>query len=209
MSEGFAEGVVAANGNRNDGWGEGAWIWVILLFALCGGWGGNGAWGNNGGGQMMYDLGRTATTNDVASGFNNSAVLSNLSDLKLGQAGLQQTMCQGFSGIQHEISSCCCQTQRSIDQVRFDMAQNTCDIKQVINASTQRMLDYWCQRDMSELRNERDVYRNQLSQNAQTQTILNAINKPPVPSYQVPNPYTGQYGNSGNCNCFGYNNCCG
>lgn len=80
--------------------GENGW-WILLLL-LCG-WGNNG-WNGNGNNQMVgYELGRVATTNDVASGFNNSAVLNNLNDLKLGQsqgfAGVQQALCQGFSGV--------------------------------------------------------------------------------------------------------------
>ena len=107
MSE-FAEGLAVGmnenrgygNGGFGNGWGDG---WWILLLLLCG-WGNNG-WGNNGNNQNVgYELGKMATTNDVASGFNNSAVLGNLNDLKLGQtqgfAAVQQTMCQGFNGLQ-------------------------------------------------------------------------------------------------------------
>lgn len=102
MSE-FAEGLAVGmdnRGNNNNGWGDG---WWILLLLLCG-WGNNG-WGGNGNNQNVgYELGKMATTNDVASGFNNSAVLSNLNDLKLGQtqgfAAVQQSMCQGFNGLQ-------------------------------------------------------------------------------------------------------------
>lgn len=105
MSE-FAEGLaVGMNENRGygngfgNGWGDG---WWILLLLLCG-WGNNG-WGNGNNQNIGYELGKVATTNDVASGFNNSAVLGNLNDLKLGQtqgfAAVQQTMCQGFNGLQ-------------------------------------------------------------------------------------------------------------
>lgn len=48
-------------------------------------------------------LGRLATTNDVASGFSTSEIMSDLNDIILGQsqgfAGVQQTLCQGFSGV--------------------------------------------------------------------------------------------------------------
>lgn len=85
------------------------------------------------------------------------------------------------------------------------MAQGFCNVNQNMNAGFQRMLDYWCQRDMQALRDERDTYRNQLSQNAQTTTLLNAINRPASPAYIVPNPYTGNYGG----NCCGNNGPCG
>lgn len=56
------------------------WAWIIIIFALCGGWGGN--WGgNNGGGQMMYDLGRVATTNDVASDTSSHITIISISSI--------------------------------------------------------------------------------------------------------------------------------
>lgn len=115
MDNGFAEGFAVGQGNAcnygGGAWGNGAWgadlLWIIVLFALLGnggwGFGGNngccnpcGGWGGN---ALGYELGKVATTNDIASGFNNSAVLNSLNELKLGQAGVQQTLCQGFSGI--------------------------------------------------------------------------------------------------------------
>ena len=96
-------------GYNNTGFGGGDGWWGIVLLALLFGWGrnGNGFGGNAGSEALGYELGKVATTNDVASGFNNSAVLSNLNDLKLGQtqgfAGIQQTLCQGFNGINTSI----------------------------------------------------------------------------------------------------------
>ena len=107
----YVEGDVpfVANGNGNGGmWGSDG-IWAILLLALLGfgrGYGGYG--GGFGGGQGYGDttgwqLGRLATTNDVASGFSTSEIMSDLNDIILGQsqgfAGVQQTLCQGFSGV--------------------------------------------------------------------------------------------------------------
>ena len=89
-------------------WQDG--IWAILLLALLGnrGFGGFGSgYGGSGSEFVGYELGKTATQADIASGFNNSAVLSSLNDLKLGQAngfaGVQQTLCQGFSGVNQTV----------------------------------------------------------------------------------------------------------
>ncbi len=106
------------NGGGNDGFGgnNGAW-WVIILLLALGrgfGFGGNDGGGSQGGGQgysqpIVIDSGRSggcgcgcspcATQADLAAGFNNSAVLSNLNDIQLGQASIQQTLCQGFNGV--------------------------------------------------------------------------------------------------------------
>ena len=146
--------------DRNNGYGNGFfggdWAWIIIL-ALLFGWGnnGNGFGGGFGGGNGFiggYDIGKLATTNDVAVGFNNSAVLSSLNDLKLGQAGIQQTLCQGFngvntsiltstSGLQAQIADCCCGIQRSIDGVNYNMANNTCTITNAINNSARDIID--------------------------------------------------------------------
>lgn len=103
-----------SNEGRNNGWGN-DWSWIIAL-ALIGGLFGNGfgfgggfGGGYGAGGFVPFELGKVATQADVASGFNNSAVLSSLNDLKLGQssgfAGVQQTLCQGFNGVNTAIMS--------------------------------------------------------------------------------------------------------
>lgn len=104
---GYFAGRDASNGyGYGNGFFGGDWAWILILLLL--GWGNNG-WGGNGFGcgnsQLGYDIGKLATTNDVAVGFNNSAVLNNLNDLKLGQAGIQQTLCQGFNGVNASISN--------------------------------------------------------------------------------------------------------
>lgn len=190
MSE-FAEGYAVGQGNNNYGGGcfgmGGDWLAIIVLFALFanGGWGGAGY----GGGNLGYELGRVATTNDVASGFNNSAVLGNLNDLKLGQSGIQNTLCQGFNSISREISDCCCGTQRAIDE------------------STNRILGFLTNEKISGLQAENAALTAQLSQNAQTKTLIDTLRPTAVPAYITCSPYQsvfgfGNYGGYGNgCGC--------
>lgn len=85
-------------------------------------------------------------------------------------AALQQTLCQGFSGVNQsivtngyetrlgingiasqladcccdiktQIADCCCTTQRAIDAVNYNMATNTCSITNAINNSTRDLID--------------------------------------------------------------------
>ena len=242
MDNGFAEGYAVGQGNANNGgWGNGAWgaewLWIIVLFALFGnnGWG----FGGNGGGNLNYELGKVATSNDVAVGFAQNATLSSLNDLKLGQAGIQQTLCQGFGGVNtailqsantlqnaicqlgYEQQNCCCQTQRAIDGVNYNMAQNTCNITNAINNSTRDIIDsqrdgtnailnFLTQEKISSLQAENAALTAQLSQNAQTRTLIDTLRPCPQPAYITCSPYQSIYGvgYNNNCGCGGCGCCC-
>lgn len=250
MDNGFAEGYAVGQGNANNsGWGNGAWgaewLWIIVLFALFGnngwGFGGNGY----GGGNLNYELGKVATSNDVAVGFAQNATLSSLNDLKLGQAGIQQTLCQGFGGVNtailqstntlqnaicqlgYEQQNCCCQTQRAIDGVNYNMAQNTCNITNAINNSTRDIIDaqrdgtnailnFLTQDKIATLQAENQSLKfaaSQTAQNAYLTATIDAGNAElirrlgrdcPVPSYLVPNPnccYTPNFSAYNGCGC--------
>jgi hypothetical protein len=219
--EGEIPVVSSGCGNNGGMWG-GDGIWAILLLALLGNGGFGGGFGRGGvtpaGTEALgYELGKVATTNDVASGFNNSAVLSSLNDIKLTQAsnlnfinqgfaGLNNVITTGFSGVDnaictlgyqnqqgfntlaHQISDCCCATQRAIDGVNYNMAKNTCDIVTAINASNQRVIDYMTSEKIDTLNRKLAVAEGQISNYAQTNAIISALKPCPSPAYVVPNP---------------------
>lgn len=213
---GYYEGNISdlSTGYNNSGMWGGDGIWAILLLALLGGGYGFGR-GNFGGGTyseaLGYELGKVATTNDVASGFNNSAVLGGINSIKENQLQMQNFINQGFSGLSsqligefrnvdnavcslgynlsHQISDCCCQTQRAIDNINFNNAKNTCDIVQAINLGNQRVIDYMQSEKIDTLNRKLAVAEGQISQYAQTNAIISALQpKCPIPSYTVPNP---------------------
>lgn len=144
--------------DRNNGYGNGFfggdWAWILIL-ALIFGWGNNGyGFGGFGGGNgfVGYDVGKLATSNDVAVGFAQNATLNSLNDLKLGQAGLQQTLCQGFNGVntsiltssnalQSQLADCCCDLKSGISDLRYTMAQDTCTITNAINNAARDIVD--------------------------------------------------------------------
>lgn len=202
------------SGGYNNGWaGNDAW-WIIILLIF--GWGnnfGNGGFGGRGAGSELvgYELGKVATTNDVASGFNNSAVLGGINSIKENQLQMQNFINQGFNGINtgmlqgfhgvdnaicnlgynltHQISDCCCRTQASIADLKYANEKQTCDIVQAVNASNQRVIDYMQNEKIDTLNRKLAVAEGQISQASQTATLLSAINRTPVPAYSVPNPY--------------------
>ena len=193
---GYYEGELSGIGNNNNGFGGDGW-WAIILFAMIFGWGRNGngfggGYGNGGSEVLGYELGKVATTNDVASGFNNSAVLSNLNSLKEGQLQMINYNNQGFNGlntailttgntISREIADCCCSTQRLIERGFCDVINNN-------NMNTQRVIDYMQNEKICALQAENVALKGQISNQAQSAYIINSLNPQARPAYLVPNP---------------------
>lgn len=196
----FATGY-AVGRDTNGGYGNGMfgndWAWIIILLLF--GWGRNGfgGFGGFGGGSCGSPC---ATQADLAAGFSNSAVLNNLNDLQLGQANIQQTLCQGFNGVNtaamqgfngverevcnlsHQIADCCCTTQRAIDGVNYNLATQSCDTRNTIqnatrdiidnqNANSRAILDFLTQDKIATLTAENQSLKFQASQTAQNAFI--------------------------------------
>ena len=231
------------NGNSGNGmWGSDG-IWAILLLALLGnrGFGFGGGFGGSGGGSEFvgYELGKVATQADIASGFNNSAVLSSLNDIKLTQAsnlnfinqgfaGLNNVINQGFAGVDnaictlgyqqaqlsnnlsHQLSDCCCKLERGIDSVNYNMATNTCNVIQAINAGNQRIVDYLQNEKIESLRAENVALKGKISNADQSAYLLSELKPCPKPAYLTCNPNTGLTYPQGYTNVnFGGNSCSG
>ena len=222
---GYALGQDSNSGGGSNGglggFGDG-WLGLIL-FAMIFGWGRGGfggfGGGGNGGGDCCCGV---ATQADLAAGFNNSAVLNNLNDLKLGQAGVQQTLCQGFNGVNtailtgfngvsSQLANCCCDIERGIDGVNYNLASQFCGLGNTIqsglrdvidnqNANYRGIMDFMVQSKLDALRSENENLRLRASQADQNAVIRAAIdastaeiirrtgNECPVPAYVVPNP---------------------
>ena len=218
----YVEGDIpfVANGNSNNsntGWND--WSWIIAL-ALIGGLG-NGGFGFGGGGYggdfAGWQLGRLATTNDVASGFSTSEIMSDLNDIILGQAqmqnfinqgfaGLNQTVTSGFSGVNNaictlgyqqaqlvnglsrELADCCCSTKQLLSEVRYDNAKNTCDIIRAGQDNTRAILDYLTSEKISSLQAENAGLKAQISNDRQSAYLLNELKPCPKAAYVVQPP---------------------
>ena len=155
-----------------------------------------------------------------------------------GFSGVQQAMCQGFSGINQAISNsafnterglwnlssqfadCCCQTQRAIDGVNYNMAMNTNGIQQTLCNTTRDLIEnqnanYRALHDeivanrmedknaqIAAQQNEINALRLAASQEKQNSFLISQLKPCPDPAYIVPNP---------NC-CYDYSvtrNTCG
>lgn len=186
--------VSLAGGYGGGNWGN-SWEGIIglaVVAAMFGGWG-NGFGGSRGGSEVLgYELGRVATTNDVASGFSTSAIMSDLNSIKESQLQMVNYNNQGFAGLQtsilttgnnisREIADCCCTTQRMIER-------STCDLITNQNANTQRIIDFMQTEKINALQAENLALKGRISNNEQSAYIINSLNPPAKPSYIVPNP---------------------
>lgn len=154
----------STNNGSGFGWGgDGAWFLIILfLFAFCG-WGGGyggfgGGFGGNGvglqGALTRADINEGFALNNLQSGIN--AIQQGICDasyalnnaIKSGFANTNMGMMQGFNGVQSQIcnlgaqlAQCCCDIRSAIQDVNYNMAQNTCAITNQMNNSTRDIID--------------------------------------------------------------------
>lgn len=175
------------------GWGGGmggGWIAWILLFAL---FGGNGfGFGNRG---------QAATTEDLASGFNFSALQGKTNDILAAVNGVNQNLgnaicqlgyqeLQNINGLERQIADCCCTTQRAIDSVKFDLANYSAATSATINAGVQKILDKMCADQTAALQSRVQSLELQ-------QALCGVVRYPTATTYSAPcNPF------------FGYSGCC-
>lgn len=194
--------IGAMMNNRNDSWGNDLWIMVLFFFIF-----GSNSWNRNG----------NLTQAELQEGFNTQSLLRGQEGINNGLCdgfyAQNTTMLQGFNTLGSQISSCCCETNRNIDAVRYENAKNTCDIvraiekdgdatRALINANTMQAL-----RDklaeQSQAIQSRDF---QLSQLAQNETLISRLQPTPKPAYLTCSPYQAQmfpFGNYG-CGSCGY-----
>ena len=103
--------IAAATGNGNNGGfggfnGDGAWIILLFILILMGGWNNNGGWNGNGGnygggfGPAPYVFN---TTSEVQHGFDQQAIMGDLGTINgainSGFAGVNNALCSGFAGV--------------------------------------------------------------------------------------------------------------
>ena len=250
--------AVTNGGGRNNGgdgmFGDNGW-WIILLF-LFAGWGGRGfggGFGGGGGGMEMPFLTPWATQNDIRAAVDQQTLISKLDQQTYGLAdstyalnnaittgfhGVDNAICTlgynvqgGFNNLAHQMSDCCCETQRLIERgfadTNYNMATQACETRQTIanstrdiidstNAGTRAILDFLTQDKIATLTAENQSLKfaaSQANQNAfitanqeaQTAELIRRLATPcPVPAYVVPNPnccYTGYTLTNNGCGC--------
>lgn len=109
----------------------------------------------------------------------------------------------GFNSIQNQLASCCCDLGRGQENLKYALAQSTCDIMTNADKNTDRIINYLTQNELDSLRSELQSAQLQLSQLSQTSNIVNRLNPAPVPAYTVSAPFsTNAYPNNAGCGCY-------
>lgn len=201
MSEYSLSDIAAASGDGGGFGGGNSWIVLIILFAMIFGWGGNGFGGNQQGTQA-----------DVQRGFDTSNIVGKLDRLGDGVSSLgyelqgslangfnqvQRDMCTAFSATdaaiqqaRYDSQQCCCETNRNIDQLRYDGAMNTATINANTTAQTQKILDALCENRMAEM-------QAQINQLQMQSALCGVVRYPNATTYSAG---AWPFGNGCNCN---------
>ena len=246
--------VLSGNyGRSNDGgmfggngdWG--AWIILFLLFGLFNGRG-FGGFGGFGGGNTGCEP--CATKSDLTAqgivqkldgityGITDSTFALN-NTITNGFHGVDNAICNlgynvqsGFNTLGHQLADCCCQTQRAIDGVNYNLATQACDTRNLIqtttrditdnaNANTRAILDFLVNDKISTLQAENTALKFQASQtaqnafitanqDAQTAELIRRLGADcPVPAYVVQPPTQVSFPTNCCGQFAGFNNGCG
>lgn len=248
--------IAAVTGRNNDGYGGfgngdwGAWIILFLLFGMFGR-GGFGGFGNGSGCGAPC-----ATQADVRAAVDQQTLISKLDQQTYGLAdstyalnntinnnfrNVDNALCtlgyqtqSGFNSLSAQLAKCCCDIERGIDGVNYNMAQNTCALQNTMNmntrdllenqnTNTRAILDFLTKDKIETLQAENQTLRFQASQaqqnafitanqEAQTAELIRRLGADcPTPAYvvQPPTPVRFPYNNCG-CGCgngysYGYN----
>jgi hypothetical protein len=229
FATGYAVGRDSNGGYGNNGIFGNDWAWIVILLLFGYGGRGFGGFGGFGGGFGGGCGAPCATQADVRAAVDQQTLISKLDQQTYGLAdstyALNNAITNGFHGVDnalcsigynlsHQISDCCCATQRAIDSVKYENATNTCAIQNTIqnttrdvienaNANSRAILDFLTQDKIATLTAENQSLKFAASQSAQNSFI--AANQEaqtaelirrlgldrqtcPIPAYVVPNP---------------------
>jgi hypothetical protein len=143
--------------------------------------------------------------------------MSDLNDIILGQAqmqnfinqgfaGLNQTVTNGFAGVNNaictlgyqnqagfnalstQLAQCCCDTRAAIADVKYANERNTCDIIRAGQDNTRAILDYLTGEKIAGLQAENAGLKAQISNDRQSAYLLSELKECPKAAYIVPNP---------------------
>lgn len=156
---------ISAVTRGNEGMNGNSWIVLIILFALIfnGGFGGFGNRDNAHNYATTQDVQRATDfqalerqNNEIVAAVRQAAydTQGSIKDSSYNTLGelrdLQTSVNTGFAAMQN----CCCETNRNIDSVRFDMANYAAQANANTTAQVQKVLDAISTNRMAEMQNQ-------------------------------------------------------
>jgi len=107
----------------------------------------------------------------------------------------------GFNALGAQVAAESCDIKRGQEDIKYAIANAANQITIAGDKNTDRIIDYMTQAEMDRLRTELQAANFQISQAAQTESIVNQLLPVAKPAYLTCSPYA---------SAFGYNNCgCG
>ena len=203
----FTMPVMPATGGYSDGaagWGDGGWLWIIVVFALLFGWGNNG-FGNgfgNGGGYAAT----AATQADIQRGFDTQNIVGKLDGINNGicslgydqlaqMNGINQNVSNGFHGVDNAICNLGFQTQQGFNTTNVALMQGQnalqaqladccCQNREAISQVRFDMAQDTCALQNTMNTNTRDIVENQ---NAGFRSIIDYLCQDKIATLQAEN----------------------
>ena len=207
-----ADAMALANGRDGDGlFGggtSGGILALIIIFVLLFGTGSGFGFGGNGAVATQADIQRGFDTRTIVSKLD--GITNGICDASYANANLINnvrfdtmqgfnSVNQGIANLGYEQQNCCCTTNRNIDSLKYENAQNTCAIVNAIHADGEATRALMQANTVQELRDKLQERDNTISNLVQNSTLLNAVGRFVLnpPCYQGYNGYGYGYG----CGC--------
>jgi len=177
----------------NGGFGDmGSGWWILLLFILMGGWGGNFGGGFGGFGDMYPWMNNS---NQISTGFQNQMLNDNITGIQNSINGISTQLCNnqmadlersfaaqtantaGMTALQAQLANCCCENRAATADLKYTVATEACadrsaiasalrDVIDATQAQTQVILDKMCQQEIDALKSQNLALQNQVNMQA-------------------------------------------
>lgn len=183
---------MTGNGGNGFGWG-GDGFWIILLFILLGGWGGNNGFGGGMGNSNLYPW--MNQSNQISEGFQNQMLNDNITGIQNSLNGISTQLCNnqmadlersfaaqtantaGLTALQGQLAQCCCDNRLATCQTQNIVATESAATRNTIQGGVQTIIDKLCALELDGYKRENDNLRSQLNMATlrESQTEQNAF----------------------------------
>lgn len=173
----------ATEGDRDDGFGGGAW-WIIIL-SLFVFMGGGNLWGNRQSDYGQYAM--AASQQEILYGQQFQGLNSALQRISDGICNSTYALNNAITGegrnMQMQLADCCCKTQTAIANLAAQTDRQTCAITTAIHAEGEQTRALMQADTIQQLRDKVSELQLGQSQCAQNAYLVNTLRPYPVPAY--------------------------